>query len=341
MSALKLGLKTVLFAAVAVSGAGYAIYHHAVGSDKAKRRNLVKYICNKYRNNKSIVYPDNMEIRLCRQNRLDFKIILMKSLMKKPTNIGGGAKKVGFDPFAPPYNEDLFCGETRGGHHVMVLNKFPISTFHVLIATKEMKIQGEPLDLNDLEAAIDLMLGVDGVVVYNGGPNAGATQRHKHFQVIQRNDSYSAPVLDYLDHWIDSEGERNLETNEMIHLEGWNFAHGIRLIPRDWSSKSLEEIAVDYLILYNQMKESLIERDPARGDHALIFTRRYIILIPRRTNAFEGINFNSFPFMGTLTVASQNEYKLIIESTPLRVLQELCYGIPNASKVHAKHGILI
>src|SRR5699024_10677445 len=87
------------------------------------------------------------------------------------------------DPFAPPYESDLVVGELAPAHMVL-LNKFPVLDLHALAVTREAEPQTHLLTACDCEALLRLLYSWDSLVFYNAGPEAGASQAHKHLQVI-------------------------------------------------------------------------------------------------------------------------------------------------------------
>jgi ATP adenylyltransferase len=64
------------------------------------------------------------------------------------------------------------------------LNKFNIIDHHLLIVTRTFKEQETWLTLQDFEAMWACLNEIDGLVFYNGGKTAGASQRHKHLQLV-------------------------------------------------------------------------------------------------------------------------------------------------------------
>ncbi|KAJ4460250.1 putative Ap4A phosphorylase II [Paratrimastix pyriformis] len=86
------------------------------------------------------------------------------------------------DPFNPP-DQDLVI-EDFGDSHIFVLNKFSLVPNHLLIVTREAEQQKCHLSLRDFEAAHLAMTSLPGLLFYNCGPNSGASQIHKHMQLI-------------------------------------------------------------------------------------------------------------------------------------------------------------
>lgn len=77
------------------------------------------------------------------------------------------------NPFLP-YNPNLFVAEASPTH-VALLNKFNVVDHHLVIVTRAFEPQ---------EALLLCLAEIDGLAFYNAGSAAGASQRHKHLQLI-------------------------------------------------------------------------------------------------------------------------------------------------------------
>lgn len=72
--------------------------------------------------------------------------------------------------------------------HNVLLNKFPVVSHHLLLCTAEFRSQEEDLDEGDVLALDELAAGAyagdQPLCFYNCGKNSGASQGHKHLQVV-------------------------------------------------------------------------------------------------------------------------------------------------------------
>ncbi|WP_353151722.1 DUF4922 domain-containing protein [Pollutimonas bauzanensis] len=94
----------------------------------------------------------------------------------------GGPRDPDFNPFLSP-DPALTVGPI-GDRHVAILNKFPVCDRHLVLARQQFEEQLTPLALEDFSALSLIMSESGGLGFYNGGPQAGASQRHKHVQWI-------------------------------------------------------------------------------------------------------------------------------------------------------------
>ena len=86
------------------------------------------------------------------------------------------------NPFLPP-EKDLVVADISETH-LAVLNKFNVVENHLLIVTRAFEDQDMLLTLPDFEALWLCMAEYNSLGFYNGGREAGASQRHKHLQLV-------------------------------------------------------------------------------------------------------------------------------------------------------------
>lgn len=95
------------------------------------------------------------------------------------------ARAAGFEhnPFLPPFEEGLHVGAVPPAH-VGLLNKFPVLDDHLLVVTDGFRPQEGALEVTDCEALLRILGAGAGLVFYNGGETAGASQPHRHLQWV-------------------------------------------------------------------------------------------------------------------------------------------------------------
>ncbi|GAM28982.1 hypothetical protein SAMD00019534_121580 [Acytostelium subglobosum LB1] len=96
------------------------------------------------------------------ENGVNFMISVAKALAHRPFNfdktpahgtdseVKVTMKKEFVDPFLP-CDKDLFVCELAGTHN-LVLNKFNVSNYHTIIATKDFQAQTDPITHQDFTA---------------------------------------------------------------------------------------------------------------------------------------------------------------------------------------------
>lgn len=225
------------------------------------------------------------------------------------------------NPFLP-YEDDLYVADI-GDHHVCLLNKFNVLDDHILIVTRESEHQETLLTLRDF-AALSICLGkIDGLAFYNGGRVAGASQAHKHLQLVPlplHPDGPATPIEPLLPPMRETAGR----------VPGLDFRH--LFIPLDASRLQSEREAAPYLFsAYRAALDALglnalSKQDPNAaerqgGPYNLIATRRWLLLVPRSRECFETISVNALGFAGALLVKNQHEFQRLVACGPTRVLQ--------------------
>lgn len=86
------------------------------------------------------------------------------------------------NPFLPP--EPALTLGAISDTHLCLLNKFNVLEQHLLIVTRRFEHQESLLDRADFEALCLVLQGIDGLGFYNGRAAAGASQPHKHLQLV-------------------------------------------------------------------------------------------------------------------------------------------------------------
>lgn len=107
-----------------------------------------------------------------------FGYVVTPNAGKKPI-----AQPSGTNPFLP-YEPSMYVAQA-GPAHVCLLNKFPVLSPHLLICSKDFVPQSAPLTLADFQAWLLGFTCADVLGFYNSGPTAGASQPHRHMQLVR------------------------------------------------------------------------------------------------------------------------------------------------------------
>jgi sulfate adenylyltransferase (ADP) / ATP adenylyltransferase len=97
------------------------------------------------------------------------------------------------NPFLP-FEESMFVSPA-GDSHVCLLNRFPVLDDHLLICSNQFEEQSAPMSLENFRA---WLLGFDQEDVfgfYNGGSVAGASQPHRHMQLVRTELPMQARIV--------------------------------------------------------------------------------------------------------------------------------------------------
>ncbi|KAG5174899.1 hypothetical protein JKP88DRAFT_339811 [Tribonema minus] len=88
------------------------------------------------------------------------------------------------NPFAGENRDPALVVGDVGNRHTCILNKFNVLDDHALIITNSFEPQSAPLTADDLAAFFAGVTALPGVGFFNSGPQSGASQRHRHMQLV-------------------------------------------------------------------------------------------------------------------------------------------------------------
>jgi ATP adenylyltransferase len=200
------------------------------------------------------------------------------------------------DPFLPPYEPELFVGELPPAHAIL-LNRFPVLDDHLLVVTLQWEDQELPPTPEDLEALDRVLAEVDGVCFYNGGVLAGASQPHRHLQLVSREAFGPVPVEGAVRAAL-AEGE--------ARVAGWPFVHAIS--GRDEGSTRA------FQALYTELGAPLA--------FSLVYTRDWMLLAPRTSGQVQGIPVNSLGYAGSMMVKDELQLEHLQRVGAMQILAE-------------------
>ena len=225
------------------------------------------------------------------------------------------------NPFLP-YDPDLFVADLSDTH-LALLNKFNVLDHHLLIVTRCFKPQEALLDPTDFSALVTCMAEFDGLGFYNGGAQAGASQRHKHLQIVPLPLGESGPPLPIESVLASARMDGPIGTVPALH-----FRHAFaRLELGPAASRHAAQSAFDcYRALLEAVDLKAIEVDGELHQstpYNLLVTRRWMLLVPRSAEYVDGISVNALGFAGSLFVRDAAQMQLVKRLGPMTVLQRV------------------
>lgn len=227
----------------------------------------------------------------------------------------------GFNPFLPPEPE-LTVAEVSD-RHLAVLNKFNVVEHHLLLVTRHFEEQEALLTRADLAALWACMAEYEALGFYNGGRVAGASQRHKHLQMIPLPLAGDGPPTP-LDPVIEAAApEAGITT-----LPALPFAHRFRRLELDGASPAAaaERLRADYLAMLEALGIPPVTVDGQPHQSApynLLLTRRWMLVVPRSREHCGTISVNAMGFAGSLFVRDEAELQWVRETGPMHLLREV------------------
>ncbi|MBW4643819.1 MAG: phosphorylase [Goleter apudmare HA4340-LM2] len=222
-----------------------------------------------------------------------------------------------FNPFLP-YEQDLFVADISETH-VCILNKFNVVDHHLLIITRAFEEQESLLTLADFTAMWACLEDFPGLVFYNSGKIAGASQRHKHLQLVPLPlvpSGLQTPITPLL---------TSAKFQGMIAtIPGLPFLHAFTLLEPQWVETPFTG-AKATLERYHALIQAvgLKTSEP----YNLLATREWMLIVPRSQAEFESISVNSLGFAGALLVRNQAQMQILQQQGPMNILQSVGVAI--------------
>lgn len=267
------------------------------------------------------------EYHLIPQNDISFVVRTLSNLTRKEQ----ASKKqyqqehktgTTVDPFQP-YEPDLFVGDISPTHFCL-LNKFNVVDNHLLIVTRAFEEQTDLLNIEDFAALWFCLQEIDGLAFFNGGKIAGASQRHKHLQLIP------LPFVPNVVHLPVEQAIANTTFhNSLGKIGSFPFSHAIaslNLSPQHSATEAVHTMLQCYHALLERVGweiDSASQKQP--GAYNFLATRDWMLIVPRSQESFQNISINSLGFAGSLFVRDRTSLELLKELTPLKLLTAVTF----------------
>lgn len=218
------------------------------------------------------------------------------------------------NPFLP-WETDLQV-ELLGDHHVVLLNKYPVQPGHLLLISQGWQPQAGWLSPVDWRAVATLAIDTGGLWFFNSCTAAGASQPHRHLQLLPRAAGQrSCPLAPAL---LQQLGDAAGTTPDQ-----WPWAY--RLSRRlSWSDP--DELGA----LYRAHARSLGLGDPAhdpqpRHPYNLLFDDDWLLTVRRRREHCAGFSLNALGFAGYLLATDASDLTWLDQHGPLELLRQVAW----------------
>ncbi len=227
-----------------------------------------------------------------------------------------------FNPFLPPERELKVADITPS--HLALLNKFNVIDRHLLLVTRCFEDQEALLTCADFQALWVCMAEFDSLGFYNAGPAAGASQRHKHLQLIPLPLVQGGPQVPLAPLLAGGTEEPGFRSNPILP-----FVHGISGLPEGVERNPARAARISFE-LYRGLLDfvgiaAIGDPQAARqsAPYNLLLTRRWMLLVPRSRECFAGISVNALGFIGSLFVKDEQEKAALTRHGPFAVLRSV------------------
>ncbi len=255
-------------------------------------------------------------------NGVRFVVRILSNLVRKDEDRLKRAQEKRGNPFLP-YEKELFVADISPTH-IALLNKFNVMDRHLLIVTREFEDQENLLTPADFSALWTCMAEYAAVGFYNGGEAGGASQSHKHLQIVPlplADQGHTVPIQPLVDEIKD--------TGKIVRLRSFNFRHCFARLDLDNSGFPRAPEDQCY-VLYREMLSELgmsvpLEKETVRqsGPYCLVVTRQWMLLAPRSQEFYGNVSVNSLGYTGCLLVRKSEDLELVKKIGPLEILRSV------------------
>lgn len=270
--------------------------------------------------------PIRTESTYVDDNGLRFVVRILDNLARKAEDRLQRAQGKKGNPFLP-YEQDLFVADLSPTH-IALLNKFNVMDRHLLIVTKKFEDQENLLTSADFSALWTCMTEYEAVGFYNGGEAAGASQPHKHLQIVPLPLADQGPAVP-----IQPLADEIRETGTITRLRSFGFQHCFARLELDSSGfpcQPEEQCLALYRSMLSNLGMSVPHADETvrqSGPYCLLITRQWMLLVPRSREFYEEVSVNSLGFAGCLLVRKPEHLELVKKTGSLALLKSVSIAL--------------
>lgn len=253
--------------------------------------------------------PVLMETRVIEDSGVAFEATWLSSLAMKDlaAKLPRAGDRSATNPFLP-FEQDLFVADLSDSH-VAILNKFQSMPGHLVIITRAFVEQSAPLERADIAACVDLLAQEEGLVFFNSGPDAGASQAHRHLQFLP---GFRAPVEGMIDR-----PETPWTAGRAPALP---FAHRLYGVARDAFADPANAADLVMTCLGDAYAALKLEKEGVLAGYNMLMTRDWLMVIPRRTETVAGVSLAALGFAGVIGLRSVDQFADVEAYGPMAML---------------------
>lgn len=205
-----------------------------------------------------------------------------------------------------------------GAHHALILNKYPVQLGHMLLVTRAWAPQIDWLQQQDWDAISAVDTNTTGLWFFNSGPDAGASQPHRHVQLLPRRPGARVCPRSA---WF----EEAIETGGAVSQGTSAVEQAMRVVKRDANHPCQPD---HLLALYRTLSHQLGLGDPCgagrpSAPYNLLISRDWMAMVRRRCDGMHGFSVNALGFAGYLLATAQSDLDWLKRNGPNALLSEV------------------
>jgi ATP adenylyltransferase len=247
---------------------------------------------------------------------------LRRLLSQAPRHLRGGGPKP--NPFLPW--EQLLEVRRLGDQHVVLLNKYPVQPAHVLLITQQWQPQSGWLRPLDWQAVAHVAADTGGLWFFNSCAAAGASQPHRHLQLLpRRRGESSCPLAPLYRQQLDSPAGT---------ARPWPWRHVLSRRRFGDGSAGEGAMAEELQQLYDTHAEELELGNPhhdpqPRHPYNLLFDDHWFLTVRREREHCAGFSLNALGFAGYLLVTKGSDLPWLLDHGPWELLRQVSTPRPD------------
>ena len=218
-----------------------------------------------------------------------------------------GPKQNPFQPWDPRLEVEMI-----GTNHALILNKYPVQIGHMLLITSSWRPQSGWLDSEDWKALTCVDADTTGLWFFNSAPDAGASQPHRHLQLLPRlPDQAVCPR----EKWFRVTAEVTCSGGEdVLH-------HWARVAPMHGLSDH-RRLCQTYQSLCEQLGLGSPDLDDSPlAAYNILLCQDWMAVIRREVEGIAGFSVNALGFAGCLLSTDDSDIAWIREHGPEALLR--------------------
>ncbi len=263
----------------------------------------------KYAINKNSLVPLNTTLELVSEsNNRQFEVRKLQGVITHNKQLTIGPR---INPFLPP-DENLVIDSILE-KHILILNKYPVQRGHMLLITNSWEPQSSWLTIDDFYALKYVDNDTTGLWFFNSSPNAGASQPHKHIQLLRRDKK---EIYCPRNNWFLSQLNQSSQHSSVISnsIKVLKLKKGIKSTPEELYHSYLELASLSEIGLPYQNIKPLLA-------YNLIVCNDWIALIKRRKESAMGFSINALGFAGYILATDESNFSWLINNGLEKLLE--------------------
>jgi len=239
--------------------------------------------------------------------------LLRRLLSGTPKHLRGGGPKP--NPFLP-WERDLQV-ELLDSGHVLLLNKFPVQVGHLLVITAEWQAQAGWLQPADWQAVGRVAADTGGLWFFNSCPAAGASQPHRHLQLLPRRPGEpSCPLA----------GRFIAQLDGLADRWPWSYCLSRRRVAARQGPQAQAQAAAELQQLYIEHARLLGLGSPGQTaeplhPYNLLFDDDWLMTVRREREHCAGFSLNALGFAGYLLATERSDLDWLQHHGPWKLLE--------------------